>query len=111
MPSFTIKTYELRLTNRASPYAWIMLYDSEDAGEAGHRARLNFVPMKETSYCTSSESGGLLSVRMPYAVFPSVVDLLRNEKPLHITWSSPDGFVIVSSTEEPVGEEELESVP
>lgn len=38
-----------------------------------------------------------------------IIDLLRNEKPVHFTWASAARVARVSSEQEPVGEEEFRS--
>ena len=44
----------------------------------------------------------------PYSLFPSLIDLLRNEKPIRLFLdnTTPPGLAFLGSTQEPVGEEE-----
>ena len=42
MASFNIKTYTVNITNCATPYAYIMVFDANQASRATYRARLNF---------------------------------------------------------------------
>ncbi len=50
------------------------------------------------------ESGGIIRMHLPSAMFDSVVDVLRNEKPMYIYFAAGRGFL--SSSKEPVGEGE-----
>ena len=51
------------------------------------------------------ESGGIIRMHLPSAMFQSVLDILRNEKPVHVYFAQGRGFFGTSSTE-PVGEGE-----
>jgi hypothetical protein len=51
------------------------------------------------------ESGGIIRMHLPSAMFKNVVDVLRNEKPIHIYFAQNRGFFGTSS-KEPVGEGE-----
>ena len=51
------------------------------------------------------ESGGIIRMHLPSAMFQSVLDVCRNEKPLHIYFAQGRGFFGTLSTE-PVGEGE-----
>ena len=51
------------------------------------------------------ESGGIIRMHLPSAMFQSVLDVLRNEKPIHIYFAQNRGFLGTQSTE-PVGEGE-----
>ena len=50
------------------------------------------------------ESGGIIRMHLPSAMFHSVLDVLRNEKPIHVYFAAGRGFLGTSS--EPIGEEE-----
>ena len=107
MASFVIKTYAVKLTNCASPYAWIMIFD-----EAGtYRARLNFFPMQETNSYNLTVTGNMINVDLNYRTFQSVVDILRNEKPITFHWSTTTKIAILATDDEPVGEEEHKAFP
>lgn len=54
---------------------------------------------------TDSDSGGIIRMHLPSAMFQSVLDVLRNEKPIHIYFAEGRGFLATKSTE-PVGEGE-----
>jgi hypothetical protein len=49
-------------------------------------------------------SGGIIRMHLPSSMFHSVVDMLRNEKPINIYFAANRGFL--GTSDEPVGEEE-----
>jgi hypothetical protein len=51
------------------------------------------------------ESGGIIRMHLPSSMFQSVLDVLRNEKPIHIYFAQGRGFLGTLATE-PVGEGE-----
>jgi hypothetical protein len=51
------------------------------------------------------ESGGIIRMHLPSTMFENVLDVLRNEKPVYIYFAAGRGFL--STSQEPVGEEEL----
>jgi len=51
------------------------------------------------------ESGGIIRMHLPSSMFQSVLDVLRNEKPIHIYFAAGRGFLGTLSTES-VGEGE-----
>lgn len=50
------------------------------------------------------ESGGIIRMHLPSAMFRGVLDVLRNESPIHVYFAAGRGFLGTSS--EPIGEEE-----
>jgi hypothetical protein len=50
------------------------------------------------------ESGGIIRMHLPSAMFHNVLDVLRNENPIHVYFAAGRGFLGTSS--EPIGEEE-----
>ncbi|MEB3243876.1 MAG: hypothetical protein VKO44_09600 [Cyanobacteriota bacterium] len=54
---------------------------------------------------TDDESNGVIRMHLPSSLFGSVLDLLRNEKPLQIYFAQGRGFFGTSSSE-PAGEGE-----
>ncbi len=46
-----------------------------------------------------SNSGGVIAMHLPSTMFQSVLDLLRNEKPIQIYWAQNRGFFGTASTE------------
>lgn len=51
-----------------------------------------------------SQSGSIILMHLPSAMFQSVLDVLRNEKPVYIYFAQGRGFL--STSKEPVGEGE-----
>jgi hypothetical protein len=49
-------------------------------------------------------SGGIIRMHLPSSMFNSVIDILRNEKPINIYFAAGRGFL--GTGREPVGEEE-----
>jgi hypothetical protein len=83
-------------TNRAQ----IALYD--DGGNTVAYVRFNDPGMFfENDY----ESDGIIRMHLPSAMFENVLDVLRNEKPIYIYFTSGRAFLATSS--EPVGEAEV----
>ena len=83
-------------TNRAQ----IALYDG--SGKTVAYVRFNDPGMFfENDY----ESGGIIRMHLPSAMFENVLDVLRNEKPVYIYFAAGRAFLATSL--EPVGEEEL----
>ena len=82
-------------TNRAQ----IELHDS--SGQTLAWVRFNDPGMFfENDY----ESGGIIRMHLPSAMFHNVLDVLRNEKPIHVYFAQGRGFL--GSSSEPIGEEE-----
>ncbi len=50
------------------------------------------------------QSGGIIRMHLPSAMFENVLDVLRNEKPMYIYFAQGRGFL--SSSQEPIGEAE-----
>lgn len=50
------------------------------------------------------DSGGIIRMHLPSAMFDNVLDVLRNEKPVYIAFLQGRGFL--STSKEPVGEGE-----
>jgi hypothetical protein len=80
--------------------AQIQLCDAADKPVAWLRFKDPGMPM-EADY----ESGGVIRMFLPSAMFASIVDILRNEKPLHIYFTGNHTF-FGTSEKEPVGENE-----
>jgi len=82
-------------TNRAQ----IALYSS--GGKTAAYVRFNDPGMLfEADY----ESDGIIRMHLPSTMFASVVDVLRNEKPMYIYFAA--GRAFLSSSKEPIGEAE-----
>ena len=82
-------------TNRAQ----IALYNASDKTVA--YLRFNDPGM---FFESDSESGGIIRMHLPSAMFENVLDVLRNEKPVYIYFAQNRGFL--STSKEPVGEGE-----
>ena len=50
-------------------------------------------------------SGGIIRMFMPSSMFRNVLDVLRNEEPIHVYFAANRGFL--GTAKEPVGEEEF----
>jgi hypothetical protein len=50
------------------------------------------------------ESGGIIRMHLPSAMLHNVLDVLRNEKPIHIYFAA--GKALLGTSSEPIGEEE-----
>lgn len=82
-------------TNRAQ----ISLYDG--SGKTVAYLRFNDPGMFfESDY----ESGGIIRMFLPSAMFENVLDVLRNEDPVHVYFAAGRGFL--GTSKEPVGEGE-----
>ena len=82
-------------TNRAQ----IALFDSANKTRA--YIRFNDPGM---FFENDSQSGGVIRMHLPSAMFENVLDVLRNEKPVYIYFAQGRGFL--STSKEPVGEAE-----
>ena len=51
-----------------------------------------------------SDSGGIIKMHLPSAMFQGVLDVLRNEKPINVYFAQGRGFL--GTSKEPVGEGE-----
>jgi len=51
-----------------------------------------------------SDTGGIIRMHLPSAMFQSVLDVLRNEKPINVYFAQGRGFL--GTAAEPVGEAE-----
>lgn len=50
------------------------------------------------------DSGGIIKMHLPSAMFKNVLDVLRNEKPVYVYFAAGRGFL--STSKEPIGESE-----
>jgi hypothetical protein len=50
-----------------------------------------------------SDSGGIIKMHLPSAMFRNVLDILRNEKPIYVYFGVTG---VLETSAEPVGEEE-----
>ncbi len=82
-------------TNRAQ----IALYGIDDKLAAF--VRFNDPDM---TFENDQESNGVVLMHLPSAMFANVLDVLRNEKPVHLLFLEGRGFL--STSKEPIGEGE-----
>ena len=78
---------QIQLKNGNTVVAWIRFNDPDMVFEA------------------DSNTGGIIKMHLPSTMFQSVLDILRNEKPINIYFAQGRGF-FGTSTSEPVGEAE-----
>ena len=116
--SVEIKHYSVHFTNQKNGYAYIMLYEiSAESTSVGVRARLNFIPMADGTDYTNlsvSTSGAYTGIGadMNIKVLPYIIDMLRNEKPVYLTWNEEKHLVIIgTNADEPVGEKKKNPIP
>jgi hypothetical protein len=101
--STEIKDYHIIFYGSPSGYqtnrAQIALYGND--GKTAAYVRFNDPGML---FENDSQSGGIIYMHLPSAMFQSVLDVLRNEKPVFIYFAQGRGFLTTSK--EPVGEGE-----
>ena len=103
MTTYAITSYLCRqyTYNKGGAVALIYLYNDD-----GYRGRLEFHPdgayLPEASEDTSSNR---IFLRLPISRFASFVDILRNETPISLNYTSPANAFLQTSRE-PTGEEE-----
>jgi hypothetical protein len=66
---------QIQLNGASGTLAWIRFNDPGMAFEADY------------------QSGGIIRMHLPSAMFPNVIDVLRNEKPIHIYFAQNRGFL------------------
>jgi len=104
-----ISTYGVNIISDAEPNklaATIWLFDSGGKGIAFMRFYLPGNPMAPNQFRADL---GYPLVSYPYAELETMVDILRNEKPLYFTWfdyTPTRCFGSVGTSREPVGESE-----
>jgi|SRR3954447_20505987 hypothetical protein len=77
---------QIQLSSATGVVAWIRFNDPGMAFEADYQA------------------GGIIRMHLPTALFQSVLDVLRNEKPIQINFGP--GMALLGTLSEPVGEGE-----
>jgi len=55
----------------------------------------------------NSSPGGAPRLHYSISHFPAIMSMLREEKPLYVTLNTANGIGTLSTTDEPVGEEEV----
>ena len=98
-----IKNYHILFYGSPSGYqtnrAQIALYGPD--GKTAAFVRFNDPGML---FENDSQSGGIIKMHLPSAMFQNVLDVLRNEKPAYIYFAQNRAFL--STSNEPVGEGE-----
>jgi|ETNmetMinimDraft_26_1059896.scaffolds.fasta_scaffold10479_4 hypothetical protein len=100
-----VQRYSLsRISKASSVKAVIWLYDDENAF-----ARLQFdtIVGKERLKVWQYPWGLVLNVPFHHDAYQDVVDILRNESPVHLTFHLDDGYARLSTGDEPAGEGEI----
>ena len=87
----------------APQYRWDVRIDLDQGGTP--KATLLFMKASEALPANTSQNGVIL-LHYPMAHYPRVMDLLRNERPLYVTLNAANGIGAISSSAEPVGEQE-----
>lgn len=87
----------------ANDHVLLYLYDDDDT----LAAVLAFVDEARTLAPPTEHVGGHVALEMHARHLQPMIDMLRNEKPVVVSWSKASGVVRVSTQQEPVGEQEL----
>ncbi|MBN1945963.1 MAG: hypothetical protein JW797_09825 [Bradymonadales bacterium] len=109
MACFEVRSYSVNISNCSSPYAYIILFNGDTEQISHLRARLDFSFMEETNRYNYHEHGDTIQVPMHFRLFQSVVDILRNERPVYFNWMATTQTCLLSTREEPVGEGEMQA--
>ncbi len=103
MPSYTVDTYALQLEAGPTIGGRRALFICRSAGTV--KGWISFYDDGATLASPSVDATGRISLPMPMSRYASVIDLLRNEKPVTLYYNSPT-FAGLSVSGEPVGEQE-----
>lgn len=106
MPDINTQISSYQYEFRALPgqnLALLYLFDPEDR----LRAWLVFVDGSEPLPEPREHIGGYVRLTFYRRDLNAMIDLLRNEQPVHFTWSSKLRVARISTIQEPVGEEEF----
>jgi len=71
-------------------------------------AYINFWKDPDEVYAYDVSQGGFIHIHCPHTKYPEVIDLLRNESPIYLGYNDSEQTAWLSTTAEPVGEEESE---
>jgi hypothetical protein len=85
------------------PVAFVYLFDEQRqllASIACHSDPARIRPAEQ-------QENGVILASLAREELPTLIDLLRNEKPVFLRWEEATSTLRVTSGEEPVGEEEL----
>jgi hypothetical protein len=84
-----------------------MLFGAEVSTKANYRIRLDFSQLNENNTYALQQNGDFVQVPMNFKLLGSVIDLLRNEKPVFFNWFTQTKIGILSTSYEAVGEGEV----
>ncbi|MEO0996526.1 MAG: hypothetical protein AAFX58_03310 [Pseudomonadota bacterium] len=70
-------------------------------------AVIAFLPDDKPIEMPSESANGHVSAEMHVSRLPGVIDMLRNERPVIVSWSAESAVFRLTTQEEPVGEQEL----
>lgn len=102
MPQYTIDTYALQLEAGPTIGGRRAMFQCRSAGTV--RGWITFYDDGAALASPSVDAAGRISLPMPMSRYASVMDLLRNEKPVTLYYNSPT-FAGLSVSGEPVGEQ------
>jgi len=103
MPQYTIDDYGLQLEAGPTIGGRRALFFCRSAGTL--RGWIAFYDDGASIASPSVDASGRISLTFPMSRYASVMDLLRNEKPVRLYYNSPT-FAGLSISGEPVGEQE-----
>lgn len=103
-----IHRYQYEIHNQytakgANEHALLYLYDSDD----NLAAVIAFVPDDEILDVPEETTQGHIAMQLHERRLPTLVDMLRNEKPITLSYSDANQVARISTEQEPVGEQEL----
>ncbi len=87
----------------ANDHVLLYLYDDDDT----LAAVIAFVDDDRELTRPAEHVGGHVALEMHARHLSPMIDMLRNEKPVIVSWSPESGVARVSTQQEPVGEQEL----
>ena len=103
MPNYTIDTYAIQI--EAGPTIGQRRAQISCRQSGTVRGWVTFYEDSATLPDPSIDATGRISLKFPLSRYASVVDLLRNEKPVTLYYNSPS-FCGLTVAGEPVGEQE-----
>ncbi|MEM7611109.1 MAG: hypothetical protein AAF270_05490 [Pseudomonadota bacterium] len=107
----TIAKYQYELHNqftdgRINDNALLYLYGKDKQ----LLAIVAFVPDAQALASPEQEPEGHIAIEMHIRQLASLIDMLRNEKPVRFSWNAASNVVRISTQQEPVGEQELKKM-
>lgn len=103
MATIEVKDYHILFYGSPEGYqtnrAQISVYSPD--GKTAAFIRFNDPGM---TFENDADSGGIIKMHLPSAMFENVLNVLRNEKPVYVYFAAGRGFL--STSKEPIGEGE-----